>query len=197
MHRFLFAVVLAALVVPSAPGGSAKLTTTWKDPNVTKVTFSKIVVAFLSGDAELRRRIEGGLARRISRSVAANTVVPDEVLTDRAAVKSRLASIGIDGAIVIRVVDVQREKVVSQGESWYVGVPNFWDMWEPTWLTVNTATHVYEERLVTADIMLYSVATAKPVWIGRLTGKDPKNLRELLDDLVKAGASELKKQKLI
>ena len=196
MLQFLRAFLLAFVLVGSAAAG-LKLTTTWRDPRVSSVAFTKIVVAFISKDDELRRRVEGGLARRIPRSVAANTLVTDKELNDREAVKAHLMSNGVAGAIVVRLVDLQRETVVSQGESWYVAVPSFWDVWEPNMFTVSTATHVYEEKLVTADIVLYSVATAKPIWIGRLKANNPKNLRELLDDLVKAGASELKKQKLI
>ena len=37
----------------------------------------------------------------------------------------------------------------------------------------------------------------KLVWKGRMTSTDPKSLRTLLDDLVKVGAEELRKQKLL
>ena len=196
MYKLASALLLFALLVTPA-ARAADLSTTWRDPSVTTINFSKVVVAFISKDADLRRRVEGGLARRIPRSVAANTIVPDGELTDREAVKARLLANAVDGAIVVRLVDLKRETVVSQGESWYVGVPTFWDTWDTNWMTVNTASYVYENKVVTADIILYSVATAKPVWVGRLKATNPKFLKGLLDDLVKAGAKELRKQKLI
>lgn len=197
MYQLLSAFLLAALLAHSAAGADTKLTTTWKDPSVAKIDYSKVVVAFISSDADLRRRVEGGLARRIPRSVAANTIVPDGELKDREAVKARLLSNAVDAAIVVRLVDLKREMVISQGESWYVGLPTFWDTWDTNWMTVHTANYAYEEKIVTADIILYSVATAKPVWVGRLKSTNPKFLKNLLDDLVKAGSAELKKQKLI
>lgn len=197
MHQLLSALFLSVLLASAGAGADTKLTTSWKDPSVTKLNFSKIVVAFVSNDADLRRRVEGGLARRIPRSVAANTIVPDDELKDRDAVKARLVSNAVDAAIVVRLVDFKRETIVSQGDTWYVGVPGFWDTWDSNWLTVHTANYAYEEKIVTADIILYSVATAKPVWAGRLKATNPKFLKNLLDDLVKAGSAELKKQKLI
>ena len=194
MSKLLSAFLILAFLVPVEAG--TKLTTTWKDPSVAKTNFSKVVMVFIHKDAELRRRVEGGLARRVPRSVAANTLVPDAELQDREAVKGRLSSNGVDAAIVVRLVDLKREKVVSQGESWDVLVPTMWDGWNG-FQTVNTATYMYEERLVTLEIVLYSVATAKPIWAGRLTSHNPKHLKELLDDVVKAGSAELKKQKLI
>lgn len=197
MYRLLSAFVLAALLSSAAPGFQTKLTTAWRDPSVTKLSFSKVVVAFISSDADLRRRVEGGLARRIPRSVAANTIVTDDEIKDREAVKARLVSNAVDAAIVVRLVDFKREMIVSQGESWYVGLPTFWDTWDTNWMTIHTANYAYEEKIVTAEIILYSVATAKPIWGGRLKSTNPKFLKGLLDDLVKAGSAELKKQKLI
>jgi len=196
MHKFLTALIIASLVAAPAAGGT-KMTTTWKDPNVGKLNFSKIVVTFLSKDDDLRRRVEGGLARRIPRSVPANTIVTDGELKDREAIKAHLVSNAVDGAIVVRLVDMKSDWVVSEGQQWYASLPGYWDSWDSNWLSVHTASYAYQEKLVIADIILYSVATAKPVWSGRLKSTNPKFLKNLLDDLVKEGSQELKKQKLI
>jgi hypothetical protein len=197
MYQLLSSILLAAIVASSATSASTKITTTWKDPAAGKPNFSKIVVAFLSSDADLRRRVEGGLQRRIPRSVAAHTIVPDEDLKDREAVKARLVSNAVDGAIVVRLVDLKNDWVVSEGGTFHGAMPGFWDSWDSNWLSVNTTGYAYQEKIVTVDIFLYSVATAKPLWIGRLKSTDPKFLKGLLDDLVKEGTEELKKQKLI
>jgi len=196
MHKFLRAILIASLVTATAAGGT-KLTTSWKDPNVGKLNFSKIVVTFLSKDDDLRRRVEGGLARRIPRSVAANTIVTDGELKDRESIKAHLVSNGVDGAVVVRLVDNKSDWIVTEGQTWYASLPSYWDSWDSNWLSVHTASYAYREQIVIADIILYSVATAKPVWIGRLKSTNPKFLKNLLDDLVKEGAQELKKQKLI
>src|SRR5262249_48615439 len=106
MHKFLRAILIASLVTAPASGGT-KLTTSWKDPNVGKLNFNKVVVTFLSKDDDLRRRVEGGLARRIPRSVAANTIVTDGELKDREAIKAHLVSNGADVAIVVRLLDTK------------------------------------------------------------------------------------------
>ena len=197
MFRLFGSILIASLVTAPVSNAGTKLTTTWKDPNVGKVNFSKIVVTFLSKDADLRSRVEGGLARRIPRSVAANKIVSNEDLKDREAIKAHLEKNGVDGAIVVRLVDFKKDWIVSEGQTWYASLPSYWDSWDANWLPVNTASYAYQEKVVTADIILYSVATAKPVWTGRLKSTNPKFLKNLLDDLVKEGAQELKKQKLI
>jgi hypothetical protein len=197
MYQLLSSILVAAFLAAAAPGPSPKLTTSWKAPDADKLNFTKIVVAFLTSDADLRNRVEGGLARRIARSVPANTIVPDADVGNREAVKAHLVKNAIDGALVVRLVDLKNDWVISEGQQWYAGMPHYWDTWDSTYLRVNSSSYAFQEKIVTADIVLYSVATAKPVWIGRFKSTNPKHLRGLLDELVKDGAEELKKQKLI
>ena len=200
MKQFRIRVLLVvALFVTMTEAAGTKLTTTWRDPTITAPNFNKVVIAFIANDTDLRQRVEDGLVRRTKRSVAAYSLVPDGEKLDRDALKAQLEKNGVDGALVVRLVDYEKELLISQGESWNVGLPTFWDMWG-TWgtiLTISTATYVKERKVATADIILYSVATAKPIWAGRLKDTNSKSLRVILDNLVKAGSEELRKQKLI
>jgi hypothetical protein len=198
MRQLLITFVLLAFFVHATAGASGtKVVTTWRGTNVGPINFKKVVVAFLNRDTDLRHRVEDGLARRVRRSVAAHTFVPDSELRDQEAVKARLSSNEIDGAIVVRLAEVARDVIVSPGGATYTTYPMFWDMWGTGWGVVSTPTLAFEEKVVTAEIIVYSVATAKPIWAGRLKATNPKSLRVLLDDLVKAGSAELRKQKLV
>ncbi len=198
MRQLSITFVLLAIFVHAAAGVSdTKVVTTWRDTNVGTINFKKVVVAFLNRDTDLRHRVEDGLARRVRRSMAAHTFVPDGELRDPKAVKARLSSNEIDGAIVVRLAEVEKNLTVSPGGVIYTPYPMFWDMWGTGWGGVSTPTLAFEEKVVTAEIIVYSVATAKPIWAGRLKSTNPKSLRVLLDDLVKAGSAELRKQKLV
>jgi hypothetical protein len=50
---------------------------------------------------------------------------------------------------------------------------------------------------VTAQIHVYDVASARLLWSGTMTSEDERSLRVILDDLVKAGSAELKRQRLL
>jgi hypothetical protein len=102
---------------------------------------------------------------------------------------------GFDGLLLLRLIDKEEETVVSLGESAYV-YPTLWEV-SGVPLTVSTASFAATLRTYTADLAVFSVDTGRAIWVGRMKAEDPKHLRELLDDLVKAGHSELKKQKLV
>jgi hypothetical protein len=189
--------LLPALAATTTFAFGSKIATTYRDPEVKTAAFTKIFVAVLSPDADLRRRAEGGLARRIKNSVSATTLVPGDELRDTAALKARLASDGFDGAIVVRPVGVDTEATVSDSRLYATGYPSLTNYWETNWRTVYLPGYVNIEKVVTVEVAVYSVANEKVIWVGRMTSADAKSLREFLDELVKVGAGELKKQKLI
>jgi hypothetical protein len=193
--RKLSLFMLLGVFLSTALGSNVKVVTTWKDPNIARPTFNKIAILFPNRDATLRERVENGLARRIRRAVAGHTFVLDSDLGNREALKERLASNQVDGLVLLRLLDVKEDTIVTLGSSASI-YPSIWDVWVDP-LTVSTASYAYTNRVITADLAIFSVETGKPVWIGRMKSTDAKYLKELLDDLVKAGTSELKKQKLI
>jgi hypothetical protein len=195
MRKFLTSILLLAFFLGSAAEAGVKVTTTWKDPRISAPNFTKIAIAFPTSDTSLRERVESGLARRIPRSVAAHTFVPDNEIGDRDAIKARMAANQVDGVVLLRLLDVKEESLVAFGETATV-YPSVWDAWAMP-LNVSTATYATTLRTILADLAIFSVSTGKPIWIGRMKSTDPKYLKELLDDLIKAGSSELKKQKLI
>jgi len=195
MHKVFASLLILALFAGSTAEAGVKVVTTWRDSRATAPNFSKIVIAFPTNDTSLRERVESGLARRIPRSVAAHTFVPDSELGDREAIKKRLTDNQVDGVILLRLLDVKEESLVSFGDTAYV-YPAVWDVWGLP-MAVSTDTYSTTLKTILADIAIFSASTGKAIWVGRMKSTDPKHLRELLDDLVKASASELKKQKLI
>jgi hypothetical protein len=197
MCRLVSLPLALIIAVPVAFASDTKVKTTYRDPSAGTVAFKRIVVALVNGDADLRRRAEDGLARRIKNAVAARTIVPDAELRDRDAVRARLASGAVDGVIVVRLLGVDRDVTVSAGQVSTMPVPSLWDTWGGSWALVETPGYAAMTTVVSGEIHLYAVETGKLVWSGTLTSTDPKSLRVLLDELVEAGSTELKKQRLI
>ena len=124
MYQFVIRLLLVVLLAVTVTGAAdTKLSTTWRDPGVTTTNFSKIVMAFITSDADLRRRIEDGLVRRTQRSVAAYTLRAGRREAGPEALKAHLAKNGVDAAIVVRLVELEKDMVISTGESWNVGLP--------------------------------------------------------------------------
>jgi hypothetical protein len=189
--------VLAALAAQVAFAGDSKIVTTYRDPASQNVAFQKIVVAVISSDADLRRRAEGGIARRIRNATAASTLIPDGEIKDAAATRAKISSAGFDGALLVRPLPIQTEETLGESEQVSVYRPAFSNYWDGMWVTVYQPGYMNIEKIVTVEVVAYSLAEGKLIWAARMESTGPKSLRTFLDDFVKAGAAELKKQKLI
>ena len=77
LQSLSFFVVSAIIFASTARASDTKLVRSWKDPQVSSVKFTKVVVALVSPDTDLRRRVEGGLARRVRGGVAAHSLIPE------------------------------------------------------------------------------------------------------------------------
>jgi hypothetical protein len=189
--------LLAAILAPGAFTASSKIVTKYRDAESAALKFTKIAVVILSPDADLRRRAEGGIARRIRNAAPASTLVPEGEIRDAAAVKARLASEGFDGALLVRPLPIETEETIEEGRQYTLERYTLTNYWGSSWHDVYLPGYVNIEKIVTVEVALYSVSGEKLIWVGRMRSEGPKSLREFLDDLVKAGAGELKKQKLI
>ncbi len=196
MRHVIAATLFALLLSGSVASAGLKLDTITKSPTAGGTKFSKILVVLLDKDTDLRRRTEGGLVRRIPNSVAATTLMPNVDLHDRDAVMNVIKSNGVDGVIVLRNVMMGRDYAITPGAVTWQLYPDMWDYWGGTWAVIEQPGYAIPTTTVSADLAIFSIKDEKVVWAARMTSTDPRSLHDLLDNLVKAGRNELKKQKI-
>lgn len=197
--RSVFTAFALALCIGAAPvaASDSKLVTTSKNPAAKPAAFAKIVVVVTSKDADLRRRAEGGLARRVRNAVAATTIMPDVSLDDREAIKSAIKASGADGVLLVRPLSITEDVNMEASEQYIVEYPSLWSYWDNNWMVVTRPGAVTIEKVVTLEIAIFSVANEQIVWAGRMKTTNPKSLRVFLDEMVEMGSKELKKQGLV
>ena len=197
--RSVFTAFALALCIGAAPvaASDSKLVTTSKNPAAKPAAFAKIVVVVASKDADLRRRAEGGLARRVRNAVAATTIMPDVSLDDREAIKSAIKASGADGVLLVRPLSITEDVNMEASEQYIVEYPSLWSYYDNNWMVVTRPGAVTIEKVVTLEIAIFSVANEQIVWAGRMKTTNPKSLRVFLDEMVEMGSKELKKQGLV
>ncbi len=185
--------IAVLLLLLSACG--ATIVSSWKKPGIERIDFRRVAVIAAFSDAATRRNIEDRLVAEIGRgrAVASYTLQPGPI--EREVLKARLEESGIDGAIAIRIVDVDRETrwvpgtysgAYGYGYGYYGLGFGFWPMYDPGYYTtvtrVQVETSMYE---VEGEELLFS-ATSETV--------NPKSTRALVDATLKAVRRELEKE---
>lgn len=107
---FPLVLALAAVLSPAIAGAApkVKLSRSWANPGSESRKFQKFVVVGIASTPELRREYEQAFVDELqlrSVSAVASTSIDGAAKLDRVALNERLRKDGVDGLIVVRLVD--------------------------------------------------------------------------------------------
>jgi len=192
----LFAVVAAAAAVAAAENTFLE---TWKSPDAGPLNFGgrKVAALVIVEDENLRMSAEEALAREISArgpvGVAANRFIPREELADKDRAKAWFERTGVQGAVVMRLVAADTQKVYSSvvWSSGYYG--NVWDYYGYGWTTVTPIGKGRDATSITVETLLYDISSGKPIWAGVTRTEDVKDTASYMKGIAKDIGRELEK----
>ena len=205
MKVFLSTVTAALFLSGFLTAGSTDLVSTWKNPNAGPAGKAgrKLVTFLIDPDVTMREGPEETLATEIrSRGIeclAGYIVVPEELIADREKAKEFMKRMKITDALLMRVVKNEDQTTFVPGTVMYTSsaYQGFWNYWDYGWTTVYSPGYMKTDRLVSIEILLYSLDQDALLWAGRSESINPKDRRKLAKDLVDAIGKELFKAGLI
>ncbi len=174
---------------------STRVNTVWKSPEPAPAKpFEKIVAIVVNASASERRAAEDQLASEIrsAQGIPAYTLVSDDDLKNKDRVKAELQAKSIDGAVIVKLVSTDKQSVYypptySRSYDMY-GYRNA-ELYNPGYSVTTVTIH--------AEVSIYSVPDARLIWAGNSFTDDPANIKDLIAQVAKGCAAELKKQGLI
>jgi hypothetical protein len=191
----LLVVCLAILVAACA---TTEVKDSWRNPEVGPIHYRKVVALAVTNDAAIRRTVEDELAKQASRAevVPAYAFIPDADLGDVEKVKRLVSEAGFDGAVVFRIAGTEKKQTYVPG-SYTTPTYSLWGYYGNAWSVMASPGYVVTDTYVEVETRVYSVADEKLVWAGRSETLNPGSIRELVDDVAKAVAKDLRAQGLI
>jgi hypothetical protein len=189
------------IVILCACGTSAKIEKSWRDPatsvDVTKLN-KVLLVALLNSEAN-RRSTEDKLAAMLNgKGVPSylNYLTRDIKKDDESTLTKKMQSEGFDGAVIMRLVDVEKDERWVQGSY----PPTYNRFWGYYWNYSNAfydQGHYQTTKTYTVETNVYSFRQDKLVWSGITTSVDPSDLNKLMDATAETVFKEMKKQGFI
>lgn len=187
VHRYIL--LLAAALLAAIAGGcaSTEIVSAWRDPDLARVPFRKVLVVFQHPNAELRRAAERTMAADIPGAVPAHAIFGDDEVRDVERVKARVRQEGFDSAVIMRVVSVDREVSYVPGRiyavpSHYHGLYGYWGY---GWRSVHEPGYMRADRVVNIATNVYSVADDKLVWASQSETFNPASLANAVHEVVR------------
>lgn len=196
----------ATLLALAACASSTTFTSTWKAPDAQPLDPKghKVAAVFISTDESSRRVAEDVLVRKLdergAQGIPSYTLIPTAATSDFESVKRQLAGAGVDGIVVMRVID-QKEKITVRNDAPYFGYPpSYWRFsgyWGYGWGAPYVPSEVSTTTVLNIESLVYSLTRDALVWAGTSRTADPGNVARLVDEVADSAAKEMTKQGLL
>lgn len=188
-------------LLAAACASTPALTDVWRDASVKELSAAKTLVLATSSEESFRRVAEDELVRHLASGsgIASYSMLASSDTAEPKKVLERARGLGIDSALVLRVLDV--DKVEQHVPGAYTPVfLHFTDGTHNTaylWPTRFDEGWSYMEKTYRVETSLYSLADDKLVWSGVMQVRDPGSVRELVSEVSEAVVGTLRGEKLL
>jgi hypothetical protein len=181
-----------ALAFVATGCASTEMTSTWTEPSAKGAQLSRVAVICMTKDEGLRRIAETSAAANLqgARAVPSYQVLGGTDMRNLDAVKQQLTRQDFQGVLVMRVAGVnERVSTVPYGTfGGYYGWAGSM-VYAPGYVQTDTIVHMISN--------LYSLPDQKLIWSGMSQTFDPASTQAFMNDVSKAVAKSLQKDRLI
>ena len=176
---------------------------TWTAPDVSKISFKKVMVVATFPDGATRRSAEDAMKAEITRTeciTSYSLLGAESDLKDVSKVGEALKAAGVDGVIILRPVSDKNEITYIPGAMYPAPYRTFGGYYSQSYAL---SSFYYQpgqyttDRIVQIETNIYEVNGDRLVWSAATTSTNPGDLQHLIKDAVAAIRAELVDQKLI
>ena len=202
--RFAAAALAAVLFFGFTACNSTSVDDTWTAPDISKISFRKIMVVATFPDGATRRRAEDALKAQVTRAeciTSYSLLGVESDLKDLTKVTDVLKAAGVDGVVIMRPVSDNKEIVYIPGTGYY---PRPYRTFRGYYSRDYALGSFYYEpgryatdRVVQIETNIYEVAGERLIWSGATTSTNPGNLQNLIKDAAAAIREKLVDEKLL
>jgi hypothetical protein len=197
--RGLVVVCLPAVLVAAACS-TTEFKSTWRDPTAQQTSFQgrKVAAFVVSPNQSTRLAGEDALAGALRshgvQGIPGYQLISAEASSDSEVLRRQLQKSGVEGAVIMRVVDRRQEVNYTPGGPYYGSMYGYWDY---GWSAASAPGYVTTSNIVSVETLVYSVPQDKLLWGGVSETMDPQKLDSAVKEIVDAAANQMKKEGLI
>lgn len=197
----LTTIILSLLLLYSCI--STKVVSSWSEPDkeVTIANLSKVLVVAMFHNETSNRKAEDQMVGYLKGKgvVSYNYLNENFNKKDVVAIRELIKKDGFDGAVTMRLVDVEKEKIYTPGETNYY--PSYYRSFSGyyySWLNYQSTPGYYTTtKTYTVETNVYSIKMDKIIWSGLTQTTDPKGVKNLTDEVAKVVYKKMLKEGFI
>jgi hypothetical protein len=191
-----------ALVVAVGAAGctTTHFTSTWREPTAQPVTLrGQKVAAFMITPIESQRRAgEDILARELGaqgvQGIPGYQLTGPRPVRDSETLRRQLDQAGVQGSVVMRVVDRRQEVNYVPSAPYYGTMYGYWDY---GWGMAGRPGYLQTDTVVSVETLVYSIPQDKLLWGGVSETTNPVNLDSFIQEIVKEAGKKIRESGVI
>jgi hypothetical protein len=179
----VFAVVIVAFTACNA----TKIVSSWHEPNktITISNLNKVLVVALFKNETTRHKVEDEMVGYLAGKgvVSYNYLNNNFNKQNEDAIRKVIKADGFDGAITMRLVDVDKEQVYTPANT--ALYPNYYRSFSGyyfrTWSYSYTPSYYATTKTYTIETNVYSIKEDKIIWSALTETTDPKGIEQMTE----------------
>lgn len=189
MKNFLFYALFIIVILNSC--NSTKITNSWREPNKKLFTgeWNKILVVALLNNETNRRKVEEELLKYLNgKGVVSYKYLNDDYNNiDIEKFRDKIKGDGFDGAITMRLIDVDKERVFmpEQQNLYPIYYQNFSGYYRRGWISYKTPGYYSLNKIFIVETVVYSIKEDKIIWSGITESFNPDGVVNMTKDISK------------
>ncbi len=197
--RMFVTPALAAMLM-LAGCAATKIVNQWSNPQYAAHSFKKIMVIGISKQTSIRRTFEDVFVAQLQ-SAGINAVpsyryINEDAEAPEALLKQAVTRAGADGALITRLVRVERKMDVTPG--YYEPPPfGFYGWYSHAWIGYYEPPRVYQYDVYVSETSLYDMVKNEVVWAGTLETTAPGEIREEIRRYAETVIQALRQNRLL
>lgn len=190
MKPSIFPAILTGIILLHSCS-STQITSSWREPDksVTVDHLQKVLVVALFNNETNRHKAEDQMALYLNGKGVVSYQYLDKNFDkkDEDALREKIKRDGFDGAVTMRLVDVDREKIYNPGNTSYYPsyYRNFSGYYYRSWSYYSTPGYFSTTKTYTIEMNVYSIKEDKIIWSGLTETTDPDGVQKMTDEVVK------------
>ncbi len=189
MKNIALRVILIIAILTSC--NSTKITNSWREPNkqLYNGEWNKILVVALLKNETNRRKVEDELLNYLNgKGFVSYKYLNDNFnKIDEDKFRNKIKADGFDGAITMRLIDVDKEKIyIPEQQNLYPNYyQNFSGYYQRGWTSYTTPGYYSLNKTFIVETVVYSIKDDKIIWSGITESFNPEGVVNMTSDISK------------
>ena len=198
-------IIPALIIITALVSGcsSTHITSSWREPDKSVVVekLNKVLVVALFKDETSRHRAEDQMAGYLSGKGIASYNYLDASFNkaNEELLRRKIKADGFDGAVTMRLVDVEKEKTYTPGNiSLYPQYYRFFSgYYHRSWSNYSTPGYYTTTKVYTIETNVYSIKEDRIIWSGLTETTNPDGVKKITEEVAQAVYKKMVKEGFI